>query len=56
MIYGIVKSSSSSKLKTNLFTEGDNSISYLRIVVSQNELDVTSSSHGIKLSRSELSI
>ena len=54
MICGIVKSSSSSKLKPTLFSEVGNSISYVSIVVSQNGVNVRSSSHGIKLSRSEL--
>ena len=54
VIYGIVKSSSSSKLKPTFFPEGGNSISYLIIVVSQNGVNVKSSLHGIKLSRSEL--
>ena len=53
VIYGIVKSSSSSKLKPTFFSEGVNSISYVRIVVSQNVLDIRSSSHGIKFSGSE---
>ena len=53
VIYGIVKSSSSNELKTTLFPAGGNSISYVIIVVSQNGVDVRSSSHGIKLMRSE---
>ena len=54
VIYGIVKYSSSSKLKPTFFPEGGNSISYMRIVVEQNRVDAGSSSHGIKLRRSEL--
>ena len=54
VIYGIVKSSSSSKLKPTFFPEGGNSISYVIIVVSLNGVDVRSISHGIKLRRSEL--
>ena len=52
MIYGIVKSSSSSKLKSTLFPEESNPISYVRIVVSLHGVDVISGSHGIKLRRS----
>ena len=36
---GIVKYSSSNKLEPILFPEGDISISYVRIVVSQNGVD-----------------
>ena len=43
MIYGIVKSSSSSKLKPTLFPGGGNSISYTIFVVSLNGVDVISS-------------
>ena len=39
MIECIVKYSSSNKLKPILFPEGGNSISYVRIVVSQNGVD-----------------
>ena len=53
MIYGIIKYLSYSKLKPNFFPDGDKSISYGTIVVSQNGVDVISSSHGIKLSSSE---
>ena len=52
--FGIVKSSSYNKLKSTFFPEGGNSISYVVIVVSQNGVDVRSSSHGIKLRRYEL--
>ena len=54
MIYGIIKYSSSSELKSTLFTEGGESISYAIIVVSLNGVDVISSWHGIKLRGSEL--
>ena len=54
MLYGIVNSSSSSELISTFFTEGYKSISYVIIVVSQNGVDVISSSHVIKLRRFEL--
>ena len=54
MIYVIVNSSSSSKLKPTLFPEGGNSIPYAIIVVSQNGVDVIPISNEIKLRRSEL--
>ena len=54
MIYGIVKSSSYSKLKPHLFLEESNSISYVSIFASLNGVEVISRSHGIKLRRSEL--
>ena len=54
VIYVIVNSSSSSKLKPTLFPEGGNSIPYVIIVVSQNGVDVIPISHEIKLRRSEL--
>ena len=54
VIYGILKSSSSCKLKPNFLPDGVYSISYGEIVVSQNGVDLRSSSHGINLSRSEL--
>ena len=47
----IVKSSSSNKLKPIFFLAGDNLISYVRNVVSQNAVNIRSSSHGIKLRR-----
>ena len=45
---GIVKYSSSNKIKP-IFPKGGNSISYVRIVGSQNRVDVRPSLHGIKL-------
>ena len=53
VMYGIVRSLSSSKLKPTFFTEGGNSISYVRVFVSRNGVGVRSSSHGIKLRRYE---
>ena len=50
----ILKYSSFNKLKPIFFLKVGNSISYVRIVVSQNGVDVRSISHGIKLRRSEL--
>ena len=44
---------SSNKLKPILFPAGGKSISYVRIVVSQNVLDVRSKLHGIKLRSSK---
>ena len=52
-MYGIVKSSSSSKLKPNLFPEVGNSMSYVIIVVSLNGVDLRSSTHEIRLRRFE---
>ena len=45
---------SSSKLKITFLPEGGNSISYVRIVLSLNGVDVGSSLHGINLRRYEL--
>ena len=56
MIYGIVKYSSSSKLKPTFFPEGGKPISHVRIVVSLNGVDLISSTHGINLRGSELRI
>ena len=53
MIQGIVKYSSSSKSKPIFFPEAVKSISYVRIVVLINAVDVISSSHVIKLRRYE---
>ena len=53
VIYGTVKYSSSSKLKTTFFPEIRYTISYVIIVVSQKGVNVRSSSHGMKLRRSE---
>ena len=51
-MYGIVKSSSYSKLKPTLFSEGVNSLSYVRIVAILNVVGAISISDGIKLRRS----
>ena len=52
-MYGIVKYSSSSKLKPTFFPEGGNSISYVITLLSLNGVDVISSFHGIRLRSSE---
>ena len=52
--YGILKYSSYNKLKPTSYPEGGNSISSVIIVVLMNGVDLRSSSHGIKLRRSEL--
>ena len=51
-IYGMLKSSSSNKLKPILFPEEGTSISYVIIMVSLNGMEVRSSSQWIKFSRS----
>ena len=54
IIYWMVKSFSSNKLKPILFPSGGNQISYLRTVASQNGVYVRSSSHGTNLIQSGL--
>ena len=50
IIYGMLRSSSTNKLKPVFFPERGNSISYVRIMVSLNVLEVISSSQWIKFS------
>ena len=53
IIYGMLKSSSSNKLKPIFFPEGGNSILYVIIMVYLNGVEFGSSSQWIKFSRFE---